>query len=266
MHPRVKACSLVSGSSGNSIYIATDSTAVLVDAGSSCKRLENNMAKQDIDPNTIDAILITHEHSDHIGAVSVLARRYDIPVYSTESTLKATHAKIRYADKLSYRPVATEENFKIKDFSCKAIRVSHDAIEPVCYRIDTGKAIVAVITDIGMWTNHLSRALAGCDLVFLEANYDEHMLWTGKYSWPLKKRIDSNHGHLSNAQSAEAAKGLIESGTSRLVLIHLSKNNNRPDLVYNYFDKYLEYAGIQNGSDYSMITANRYEPSLWQYL
>ncbi len=266
MISKIRACTLVSGSSGNSVYIESGYSRILVDAGGSCKKIESNMSILGLDPLLLDGILITHEHSDHISAASVLARKYNIPIYSSRDTLAACKLKMRYSDRIEFREVEFSQPFQIGDLSITGFHVSHDGIDPLAYKIDTGFGIISVVTDIGVWTPYIAEALSGSDLIFLEANYDEDMLWNGHYPYPLKRRVASDHGHLSNEASAKAALGLLESGTKRFVLIHLSNNNNHPDLAYEYFETYLADNGFINGIDYTLSTANRYDPGLWQVL
>ena len=262
----VRALALASGSSGNSIYLESRNTSILIDAGHNCKFLENNMKTQGIDPLGLSAILLTHEHSDHMSAVSVLARKYGLAVYGTKLTLEAARKRMTSTEKIIFREILPYESFVIGDLYCRAVRVSHDSVDAVAYKVDAGKAIVSVVTDTGLWSDEMSKELIGSDLIFLEANYDEEMLWTGPYPWPLKRRVASEYGHLSNLASAEAAYKLLTTGTSRIVLIHLSKVNNTPELAYEYISHYLAERGLQSGLDYSMSVANRYEPSLWQIL
>lgn len=259
-----RACTLFSGSSGNSIFIEKEKSGILVDIGVSCKRLEENLRRQKISPYVIKGVLITHEHSDHIAGVSVFARKYKIPVYANELTIRKAKSIMKSSELIDFKRINIGEPFVVDKFTCKAIQVSHDAISPVAYKIDTGDSIISVVTDTGILSDYMVQELKGSDLIFLEANYDEEMLWNGPYTWPLKQRVNSYYGHLSNEQSAIAASELIKSGTKRIVLIHLSKNNNRPNLAYEYINSFLFDLGLVNGQDYSLTIAPRYEPSLWQ--
>ncbi len=259
-----RACTLFSGSSGNSIFIEKEKSGILVDIGVSCKRLEENLRRQKISPYVIKGVLITHEHSDHIAGVSVFARKYKIPVYANELTIRKAKSIMKSSELIDFKRINIGETFVVDKFTCKAIQVSHDAISPVAYKIDTGDSIISVVTDTGILSEYMVQELKGSDLIFLEANYDEEMLWNGPYTWPLKQRVNSYYGHLSNEQSAIAASELIKSGTKRIVLIHLSKNNNRPNLAYEYINSFLFDLGLVNGQDYSLTIAPRYEPSLWQ--
>lgn len=259
-----RACTLFSGSSGNSIFVGKGKSGILIDIGVSCKRLEENLKRHKISPYVIKGILITHEHSDHIAGISVFARKYKVPVYANELTIRKAKSIMKSSELIDFRRIDIGLTFGIDKFTCKAIQVSHDAISPVAYKIDTGDSIISVVTDTGILSDYMIQELTGSDLIFLEANYDEEMLWNGPYTWPLKQRVSSYYGHLSNEQTAIAASELIKSGTRRIVLIHLSKNNNRPNLAYDYINSYLFDLGLLNGEDYSLTIAPRYEPSLWQ--
>lgn len=262
----VKACTLVSGSSGNSIYVQNRDSSILIDAGVPAKILEQRMAIQGIDPASLQGILITHEHSDHIAGVSVLARRYKIPVYMSEKTWLAAQLRFTYAERMDVRFISPKQAFLIGSLSVQAFRTPHDAADPMGYRIDTGSAVVSVATDIGRWSDQLFNEVASSDITFIEANYDNEMLWDGPYPWPLKKRIDSAMGHLSNLECADAILELLETGTKRFVLIHLSQENNRPELAYQSIEEQLAFAGANVGRDYLMLTSPRHTPGLWQYL
>jgi phosphoribosyl 1,2-cyclic phosphodiesterase len=263
---RARACTLVSGSSGNSMFIASGDSQILIDAGLSCKRLEQAMAARDIWPEALDGIFVTHEHSDHISGLSVLARRYHIPVYMTKGTWQACSSKLNRADLIDVRFISPNQTLSLESMEIKAYPVSHDAAEPVGYLVDTGKGKIALASDLGEWTEAIADEVKGADLVFLESNYDTTMLWNGAYPWPLKQRIDSSCGHLSNLEAALASQHLLKMGTDRFVLVHLSVNNNRPDLAYEEVTSYLAHAGALAGQDYRIETAPRFEPSAWHYL
>ncbi|NLF20149.1 MAG: MBL fold metallo-hydrolase [Clostridiaceae bacterium] len=266
MSIRARACTLVSGSSGNSIFIENADTRILVDAGVSAKMLEMAMNGQGIDPATLSGILVTHEHSDHISGLSVLARRYKLPVFTTQKTFAAAKGRLGFAEKIDVRFIAPDVSFEIGSMAFRPFRTPHDAAESMGFRIDTGYGVISVASDIGTWTETIAESVSGSNLVFIEANYDPDMLWFGPYPWPLKKRIDSEHGHLSNGDCGTAIGRLIHEGSTRFVLIHLSKENNRPDLAYNNIEALLAAEGARSGSDYTMLTAPRYTPSCWQLL
>lgn len=254
------AYTLFSGSSGNSIYVENKDSRILIDAGVSAKRLEAALRGCGADPAALDGILVTHEHNDHIAGLSVMARRWKLPVYMSKKTYQAALPKLNFAERMDVRFIEADTPFELKGMAIKPFRIPHDAAEPLGFRIDTGHGVFAVASDIGQWTETISGAVRGSDLVFIEANYDPEMLWGGPYPWPLKKRIDSENGHLSNLACADAVEELLQSGTTRFVLIHLSKENNLPDLAYSSVEEQLKRAGAACGSDYTMMTAPRYSP------
>ncbi len=262
----VRACTLVSGSSGNSIFIQNRDTSLLIDAGVNAKQLELAMRERDIDPARLQGLLLTHEHSDHMQGLSVLARRYGLPVFLTKQTYEAAKDRLAYVERMDIRFISSDTPFEIGNMAVKPFHVPHDAAEPLGFRIDTGHGVVSVASDVGHWTEHIADSVSGSDLVFIEANYDHDMLWGGPYPWPLKKRIDSENGHLSNVACGDAISSLILEGSTRFVLIHLSKENNRPELAYTGVEAQIHELGAKNGHDYTMLTAPRYTPSLWQVL
>ncbi len=266
MSGSVRACTLVSGSSGNSIFVQNRDTSLLVDAGVNAKQLEMAMRERDIDPAKLQGILLTHEHSDHMQGLSVLARRFALPVYLTHQTYLAAKDRLAYFERMDIRFIQADQTFEIGNMAIKPFHVPHDAAEPLGFRIDTGHGVISVASDIGHWTETIADTVSGSDMVFIEANYDHDMLWGGPYPWPLKKRIDSETGHLSNNECGDAISSLILEGSTRFILIHLSKENNRPDLAYTNIESLIHECGAKNGQDYTMLTAPRFSPSLWQLL
>ena len=260
MKAKAEARTLFSGSSGNSIYLSAAGSHILIDAGVSAKRIENALREIDADPAALAGILVTHEHSDHIAGLSVMARRWKLPVFMTERTFEAARPKLNFSERMDVRFIKPDLPFELGGMAVKPFRTPHDAAEPLGYRIDTGYGVFSVASDIGRWNKTISDAVSGSDLVFIESNYDPDMLWGGPYPWPLKKRIDSERGHLSNDECGEAMRGLLETGTSRFVLIHLSKENNMPNLAYSSAERFLNARGAKNGIDYTMMTAPRYSP------
>lgn len=225
-------CSLFSSSSGNATFVGTSKKGILIDAGVSAKRLETSLIQRDISPDTIGGIFITHEHSDHIKAVRVFCGRYNIPVYATEGTLSALEEEGVLNGKFPYR-IIDEKGTEVNDMFITSFRTPHDSNESCGYKIllpDERK--IAIATDIGHMTDTIRENLKGCDLVMLESNHDIGMVQNGEYPYYLKRRILSDRGHLSNIACAEEAKELIKSGTTRLFLGHLSRDNNIPALAF----------------------------------
>lgn len=225
-------CSLFSSSAGNSTLIGSGSTSILIDAGVSAKRLKTALLDREVDPEDISAIFITHEHSDHISGLRVLASSHHIPVYATEGTLSYLEENGTINGKFPFE-VIPKNGVVIGDLTVTPFATSHDCRESCGYSVtlpDGQRAAVA--TDTGKITEEIRRSLLGCSLVMLESNHDVGMLKNGPYPYILKRRILSDVGHLSNEVCAEMASELIAKGTTRLFLGHLSQDNNFPDLAY----------------------------------
>jgi len=223
---------LFSGSNGNASIVQYGNTCILIDAGRSGKQLIQAMEKIGITPDMLDAVLVTHEHSDHIAGVGVLARRYGLPVYATEGTWAVMEEKVKEIPSLQMRMFDHREDFYIGDLGIVPFAIPHDAADPVGYRLHGGGISVAIATDLGYFSPRVEVALKGADLVLLESNHDPEMLQQNpRYSAALKKRILGKHGHLCNEDSAEAMMKLMYYGTRRIILGHLSGENNTPELA-----------------------------------
>ena len=203
--------SLASGSSGNAIYVGSETTHLLVDAGISGKRIEEGLNRIGISCKDLDAILVTHEHSDHTGGLGVISRRYGIPIYATEGTIKGIYENtaIGEIDRTLFQTVKADEKLIIKDITACPIRISHDAKEPVAYRFGYGTCKTAIMTDLGVYDDYILGNLQGLDAVFLEANHDVRMLQTGRYPYVLKQRILGKYGHLSNEASGRLLSQIL---------------------------------------------------------
>lgn len=230
----MRLCSIASGSSGNCIYVGTDTTHILVDAGISGKRTEQGLHALGITGADLDAIFITHEHIDHIGGLGVMARKYGIPIYGTEGTLRAVkHTKsLGKIDESLFQYINAEEKLILKDMVLNPMNTSHDAAQPVAYRISYGKKKAAIITDLGTYNDYTVECLKGMDVLFLEANHDVNMLQVGPYPYHLKQRILGSRGHLSNEHSGRLLGKLLHDHLQAVVLGHLSQENNLPELAY----------------------------------
>jgi phosphoribosyl 1,2-cyclic phosphodiesterase len=220
---------LGSGSRGNATLLRTSRTAILIDAGLSARQLTLRLTAVDHDPADIDAIVITHEHSDHIGGVPVFARRAAIPVLANEATSVAGGAGLREIDTLE--TFTSGRSFTIGDITVHPFAISHDAAEPVGYRFEADGMEIGYATDLGHIDGTVVEMLAGCVIVVLETNHDRNMLYTGPYPAHTKRRIDSEVGHLSNEAAAEALLDIISGTTREIVLAHLSETNNLPRLA-----------------------------------
>ncbi|MEJ5995817.1 MBL fold metallo-hydrolase [Pedobacter sp. Du54] len=240
--------SLNTGSNGNCFYIGNGNEAVLVDVGLSCKETEIRMQRLNLSMGNVKAIFITHEHSDHIRGLSVLAKKYQLPVYITPSTLLSGKQQIQphlvHAFN-AYTPI------QLGELEIIAFPKKHDAAEPHSFIIRSKTVTIGVFTDIGEHCDHVIQNFKQCHAVFLEANYDDDMLNTGKYPYYLKNRIRGGQGHLSNAQALALFKTYKSAHLSHLFLSHLSKDNNCPDLVQRLFNEHA------NGTE--IIVASRYQ-------
>ncbi len=264
--PRWEACTLVSGSSGNAIYVSAGRTKLLIDAGVAAKRIEAALAKIGQHASELDAILLTHEHADHIRGAGPLARRHHIPIYTNARTAQALTPMIGNLSKTRMEQFDSAVPFSIGDFSISPFRISHDAAEPVGFRLDAERYSVSVCTDLGEMTDIILQAMSGSDLVFLESNYDENMLLSGTYPWVLKQRIRSRQGHLSNVSSGEAACQLVNFGTENIVLSHLSEENNFPALAELTVAQALREEGVKPDHDLLLQVAPRHTPGrLYQF-
>lgn len=227
-------CSIASGSSGNCIYVGSDTTHLLVDAGISGKRTKEGLEKLGVKPEELDGIFITHEHADHINGLGVMARKYHIPVYGTKGTLEAIRCS-SMAGKIEeclFYELKADQKVTVKDLTVNPMKISHDAAEPVAYRISHGKQRLGIITDLGCYNDYTVECLRGMNALLIEANHDANMLQVGPYPYYLKRRIAGDRGHLSNELSGQLLCRLLNDGLQTIVLGHLSKENNLPELAY----------------------------------
>ncbi|MCW3105087.1 MAG: fold metallo-hydrolase [Bacteroidetes bacterium] len=239
--------SLNSGSNGNCYYVGNSEEAVLVDAGISCRETDKRMARLGLSMEKVKALFVSHEHSDHIRGVEVLAKKYRLPIYITEKTLVSGKLKI---DPLLLYSFEAHEEITIGGLTVVPFRKRHDAADPYSFTISGNGVNIGVYTDIGAPCEHLMHHFKKCHAAFLEANYDEQMLQEGNYPYYLKKRISGGHGHLSNRQALDVFLKHRSSSLSLLLLAHLSKNNNTPELVHELFSR---HAGST-----SIVVASRY--------
>ena len=226
--------SLNSGSNGNCYYIGNADDAVLIDAGLSCKETEQRMKRLGLSMKKVKAIFISHEHTDHIKGVNVLSSKYQVPVYSTAITWKERRLQAAGHLRANY---VSNENVSVGSLSVKTFFKHHDACDPHSFTIACGGIIIGVFTDIGQPCNELIAHFGQCHAAFLEANYDDDMLNNGRYPYFLKNRIRGGKGHLSNAQALDIFINHRPSFMSHLLLAHLSKDNNDPELVQSLFAK-----------------------------
>ncbi len=249
-----KIVPLFSSSKGNSYYIGSSGQGVLIDAGRSCKQIEQAMMNCNLDMRFVKGIFITHEHADHCSALRVLASRYGTNVYASEGTLTA----LMEADRLSSRFEADVIHSKISigDMLIERIDTPHDARESCSYRVTTPDGKKAMIaTDMGVMLPSVREAIAGCNAAVIESNHDISMLMSGPYPYALKRRILSDRGHLSNIACAEELPEFVRRGCTRLVLGHLSQDNNTPEVAYATALCELKQAGMKIGEDFTLEVA-----------
>ena len=230
----MRMCSIASGSSGNCIYIGSDNHHILIDAGISEKRVEAGLKELDLSGKDMDGILLTHEHSDHIKGLGVLARKYGLPIYATPGTVQAVKAmnSLGNIDDSLFVEIHADQDFQIGDLSISPFHISHDAAEPVAYRVACGNKKMAVATDLGVYTDYTIDHLKGLDVLLLEANHDIHMLQVGAYPYYLKQRISGDLGHLSNESAGKLLCQVLHDDLKAIMLGHLSKENNYAELAY----------------------------------
>lgn len=224
-------CPLSSGSKGNCHFAATKRTAVLIDAGGSAKSIKTQLACLDISPKRLDGILITHEHIDHIAALDVLCKNFEIPVYANEKTAACIIKKYPRIERY-IRYFKTGENFYINDLDITPFKTPHDCAESVGFSLYSGMRKLTIATDIGHISKRMLEQFRHSHILVLEANHDMDMLLNGPYPPSLKRRIMGSNGHLSNDACGEALSHLLSCELQQVVLAHLSQENNRPEIAY----------------------------------
>ncbi|MCQ2056358.1 MAG: MBL fold metallo-hydrolase [archaeon] len=217
---------LASGSDGNCAIVRYENSAIMVDSGLSFKSTKSLMAVNGIDENELKGILVTHEHIDHIRSVQIVSKKLNLPIICNQNTFDASHF-----DGNMHERIFMMSPFDIAGMSVVALPTSHDAAEPCAYAIDTGKKKILIATDMGLVTYQVEHALQEADIALIESNYDSEMLETGPYPYILKRRIDSDVGHLCNTVSGEVIKRTITNHQRKIFLAHLSKKNNTPDIA-----------------------------------
>ncbi|NJD01677.1 MAG: MBL fold metallo-hydrolase [Ruminiclostridium sp.] len=228
----IKFCSLYSGSSGNSIFLSVGGTKLLIDAGLSAKRITEALVSIGENPMELSAVLISHEHIDHIKGAGILSRKFNLPVYANENTWEAMNAMLGPVNLINRMCFRTGMEFRIGDIAINSFPIPHDACEPVGYNFLAENKKVTIATDIGHISLDLLNCLEDSDLLLLESNHDAEMLRIGPYPWHLKKRIAGKYGHLSNESAGKVIAYMAQKGTKRFLLGHLSRENNFPELAY----------------------------------
>lgn len=248
----VKFCSLFSGSSGNSLFLSSGKTKILIDAGVSAKMIIEALNSIGENPSELSAILVTHEHSDHIKSLGVMSRKFGVPIFANENTWETMGLDLGPVDARKRVCFTTGESFEIGNIGVKAFPIPHDAVEPVGFNFFTCGKKITTATDIGHITRSLLNAFEQSDLLLLESNHDVEMLKVGRYPYWLKKRILSDQGHLSNEMAGKVIAYLAGIGTRVFLLGHLSKENNFPELAWQTVYNALLEKQICVGSEISL--------------
>ena len=257
----LKFCSLFSGSSGNSLFVQSDQSKLLIDCGASGKKICEALASINSSIEDIDAILITHEHSDHVQSLGLLSKKYNIPIYLNKETFEALSNSQKEkisSDNINY--FINDKEFFLNDLTIKPFSIPHDAANPCGYNIHNGKRKISIATDLGHVTDDILNNLKNSSFILLESNYDPSILQISKYPYSLKERIKGPKGHLSNETAGKLISALSGNELKEVMLGHLSKENNFPELAYQTVTEEL----IRNNIDLNTIrlsVANRYNPS-----
>ena len=251
----MRVVSICSSSKANCTYIESGGKGFIVDIGCTYKALCSGLALVGRSVDDINAVFITHEHSDHVDGLNVLTKHLNVPVYASEGTMNAIISKGKAAPGADFRLADEAVNAPV-NVKAHAFRTPHDSAESTDYTFSDGESRIAICTDLGKVTDEVRENLLGCRFVLLESNYDPQMLTRNlNYSYPLKERIRSDRGHLSNGDCAAFARELVSSGTVSLLLGHLSQNNNTPELALSVTERALSAAGAVRGKDYILGAA-----------
>lgn len=256
----MRVCTLASSSSGNSVLVSRGNTHILIDAGISLARIRKSLASLDLSPDDLSGVLVTHDHSDHIKGIEMLHKYHGTYVYATERVGRVVERVCRV---IPERIVSIDRQnpFEVGEMGVTAFKTPHDATESVGYTIVSGGKKLFFATDLGCVTQEVMEAARGAELVVLEANHDVELLRCGPYPPHLKRRVLSDRGHLSNTVSGRFTAELVSGGARRVILAHLSKENNTPRLAYDTVCRFLEKAGVTASDGVSLSVAPHDEMS-----
>ena len=252
-------CSLYSGSSGNCLFVESENTKLLIDAGVSLKKIEQGLESLNIPSSSIDGILVTHEHSDHIKSLGSLSKKFNLPVYANSETFDAMPNQTDKIATENINKIKINEHFFIKDISINAFSIPHDAANPCGFTLSCGNDKISIATDIGHMTNDILKQLEGSNFLLLEANYDPEVLKYSKYPFNLKQRISGPNGHLPNDMAGKVINYLLHDNLKSAMLGHLSKENNFPELAYQTVIDEIISAGT-NIENLNLSVASRDKP------
>lgn len=229
----LKCCSLYSGSSGNSFFVQSDNSKILIDAGVSCKKIETALKNNfNLSLKNIDAIFVTHEHIDHSKSLNLISSKYNLPVYASNGTWKALKEKTKDISDNNKKIIDLDKSFDFKDLRIFPFSTYHDAAEPCGFNIYNNNSKISIATDLGYIDDRIFNNLKNSSFIMLESNYEPNILKMSSYPYNLKRRILGKNGHLSNGEAGETISGLMNFGLKNALLIHLSKENNVPEIAY----------------------------------
>lgn len=260
----MKLSPIASGSKGNCLFFQNGEANLLIDAGISKKRIEEGIEKYESSLKDVDGILITHEHSDHISGLGVVSRKYHIPIFATRKTISKIieDRKVGEIETALFEEIRPDKGFYVKGTLITPFSISHDAVDPVAYRFDDGKKALAVATDMGVYNDYTVGNLKGLDAILIESNHDINMLQLGPYPYTLKQRIWGERGHLSNESCGNLLNRIMSDKLKNIILGHLSKENNLPELAYETIRNEINLSGGNYCADDIRIqVASRVEPS-----
>ncbi len=248
---------IASGSDGNCSYFSSGKANILIDAGISKKRINEGLRAYDTDVSKMDAILISHEHSDHICALRVIENKDNIPIYATKETIEEIKRKNEFKNEPVFVEIEPDKAFRIADIRINPFSVSHDAANPVAYRLECAGHAFGICTDLGYFDDYVVKNLKGLDSLLVESNHDVRMLETGPYPFYLKQRILSARGHLSNESSGKLISKIMHDDLEKVVIGHLSKQNNYVDLALEAVKCEIDFADNKyKGDDFPIIAAS----------
>lgn len=253
-------CNLYSGSSGNCSFIETENTNILIDCGETQKKISEALQSIGKDISKINAIIVTHEHSDHVKSLGAISKKYDIPVYANKKTFDNMPKQTDLIEEKNKKIFSTNDHFEIGDLKIFPFHIPHDASEPCGYNIFCKKNKISIATDIGHMNNEILHRLEESNFLLLESNYEPGILKYSKYPYYLKQRIAGPNGHLSNKEAGTTISNLVNSGVNNIMLGHLSNQNNFPELAYKtVMDEIIQ--NKINIDDLKINIASRLKPS-----
>lgn len=254
----MKICTLSSGSTGNSTFLQSDNSKILIDCGLTAKLTISLLKTINVKPEELDAIFITHEHSDHIKGVGVMSRKYDIPILANEKTWEAMKNKIGKINPKNIFVFKSNSFFTFRDMDVQNISTYHDAVNPIFFIFYQRNQKISILTDTGIINSYIEDTVKNSDIIILESNHDINMLKTGPYPYHLKQRILGQQGHLSNDASADVMKNIVQGNGEKIILGHLSKTNNKESIAFENMKNKLKSIGLEVSKDIKLDIAKEY--------